>query len=173
MQQQQRLRTKTAALGGIMLALLVVTLFLASFVPGIELTLYAISSFYTAVMILETNGKGGGIFYVASGMLALLLIPNKAAVLPYLFFFGLYGIVKFYIEKIRRRPVEIFLKLVFFNISIGSGILLFKSAFLGNIQLPEYSNILLALGAQLMFLLYDYIFTLLIAFYRNRFSQRH
>ncbi len=173
MQQHQSLTTKTAALGGIMLALLVATLFLAGFVPGFELTLYAISSLYTAVMILETNSKGGGLFYVASGILALLLVPNKAAILPYLFFFGLYGIVKFYIEKIKIQPVEICLKLLFFNISIGSGILLFKGMFLSNIQLPEYSNILLALGAQLLFLLYDYIFTLLIAFYIRRFSKHH
>jgi uncharacterized membrane protein YedE/YeeE len=173
MQQQQRLRIKTTALGGIMLALSVVTLFLASFVPGFELTLYAVSSLYTAVMIMETRVKGGGLFYIASSILALLLVPNKAAVLPYLFFFGLYGIVKFYIEKIRKQPVEIILKLIFFNASIGSGILLFKAAFLGNIHLPEYSNILLVLGAQPLFLLYDYIFTLLIAFYKKRFSKGH
>jgi hypothetical protein len=120
MRQQQRLRTKTTALGGIMLALSVVTLFLASFVPGFELTLYAVSSLYTAVMIMETRVKGGGLFYIASSILALLLVPNKAAVLPYLFFFGLYGIVKFYIEKIRKQPVEIILKLVFqYSVSFG------------------------------------------------------
>ena len=48
-----------------MLALSVVTLFLASFVPGFELTLYAVSSLYTAVMIMETRVKGGGLFYIA------------------------------------------------------------------------------------------------------------
>ena len=101
------------------------------------------------------------------------LVTNKAAVLPYLFLFGLNGKVKFYIEKIRKQPVEIILKLVFFNASIGSGILLFKAAFLGNVHLPEYSNILLGLGAQPLFLLYDYIFTLLIAFYKKRFSKGH
>lgn len=112
---QQSMKTRTAALGGILLALSVATLFFASFVPGVELTIYAVSSVYTAIMIIETNSKGGGIFYIASGILALLLIPNKAAVLPYLFFFGIYGIVKYYIEKIGKLPVEICLKLLFFQ----------------------------------------------------------
>lgn len=169
---QQSMKTRTAALGGILLALSVATLFFASFVPGVELTIYAVSSVYTAIMIIETNSKGGGIFYIASGILALLLIPNKAAVLPYLFFFGIYGIVKYYIEKIGKLPVETCLKLLFFNISIGSGILLFKTVFLDNFRLPDYANVLLILGGQLLFLLYDHIFTLLISYYKRRFSER-
>ncbi len=169
---QLSMKTRTVALGGILLALSVATLFLASYVPGIELTIYAISSIYTAIMIIETNSKGGGIFYVASCILALLSVPNKAAVLPYLFFFGIYGIAKYFIEKVGKQPVEICLKLLFFNISIGSGILLFKTMFLSNFDLPDYANTLLILGGQLLFLLYDYIFTLLIAYYKRRFSKQ-
>ncbi|GAB1475427.1 hypothetical protein MASR2M70_02590 [Bacillota bacterium] len=154
-----------------MLALQMVTLFITGFVPGIELTLYALSSFYASVIIIETNIKAGILFYFASSLLAMLIIPNKSAVLPYIFFFGAYAIIKFFIEKIGKQIIEIPLKLLAFNICIGAGIILFKSAFLGNISLPEYSNMLLIPAAQLMFLLYDYIFTLLIAYYRRRFSK--
>lgn len=168
---QQSQKTKTAALGGILLALSTATLFLAGVIPGVELTLYAVSSVYTAIMILETNGKAGGLFYIASGLMALIILPNKAAVLPYLFFFGIYGVVKYYIEKIGKQPVEICLKLLYFNLSMGVGILLFRTLFLANFQLPDYGNYLLILGAQLVFLLYDYIFTLLIAFYKRRFPK--
>lgn len=164
-------RTKKVALGGLMLALQMATLFIAGFVPGIELTIYALSSLYAAIIIIETNISGGIIFYFASALLALLIIPNKAAILPYIFFFGIYAIIKFLIEKIGKQLIEIPLKLVFFNTSIGAGIILFESMFLGNINLPEYSRILLILGGQVLFLLYDYLFTLLIAFYRKRFSR--
>ncbi len=163
--------TKKVALGGVMLALQMATLFLAGFVPGIELTLYALSSLYAAIIIIETNISGGLLFYIASVLLALLIIPNKAAILPYIFFFGIYAVIKLLIEKIGKQLIEIPLKLVFFNTSIGAGIILFKSMFLGNINLPEYSNLLLVLGGQLLFLLYDYLFTLLVAFYKKRFSR--
>lgn len=163
--------TKKVALGGVMLALQMATLFLAGFVPGIELTLYALSSLYAAIIIIETNISGGLLFYIASVLLALLIIPNKAAILPYIFFFGIYAVIKLMIEKIGKQLIEIPLKLVFFNTSIGAGIILFKSMFLGNINLPEYSNLLLVLGGQLLFLLYDYLFTLLVAFYKKRFSR--
>jgi len=163
--------TKKVALGGVMLALQMATLFLAGFVPGIELTLYALSSLYAAIIIIETNISAGLLFYIASVLPALLIIPNKAAILPYIFFFGIYAVIKLMIEKIGKQLIEIPLKLVFFNTSIGAGIILFKSMFLGNINLPEYSNLLLVLGGQLLFLLYDYLFTLLVAFYKKRFSR--
>ena len=75
----------------------------ASFVQ--DLSDHAVSSLYTAVLIMETRVKGGGLF-LSPSILALLLVPNKAAVLPYLFF-RLYGIVKFYIEKSGNNPLRL------------------------------------------------------------------
>ncbi|NLY71878.1 MAG: hypothetical protein GX076_09425 [Clostridiales bacterium] len=163
--------TKSVALGGILLALSLVTIFLASMVPGAELTLYAISSFYVALLVLKTSAINGWIFYVASFLLALALVPNKLAVLPYGMFFGFYGIIKYYIEKLNNQALEIILKLVCFNIIWGLGLYFFKELLLGNINLPELSNIILIIGAQVMFLLYDYIYTLVIAYYQKRLSR--
>lgn len=168
--RRKLVNTKTVALGGVMLALLLMTLFLASFLPGVELTLYAISSVFTAIIILETNIKGGTLFYFASALMALALIPNKLAILPYLFLFGFYGILKYLIEKIAKLPIEIILKLLIFNISLGTGLFIFKEAFVANIRLPEYSNFILIIAGQFMFLLYDYIFSLIIGFYSRRFK---
>ena len=87
-------------LGGICLALTVISMYASSIVPGIELTLLAISSLFTAVMLIETGVGGALLLYGASLILGIALIPNKLAVLPYGFFFGYYGILKYYIEKI-------------------------------------------------------------------------
>jgi hypothetical protein len=163
--------SKTVALGGVLLALSLVTIFLAGIAPGAELTLYALSSFYVALLILKTSVINGLIFYVASFLLALVLVPNKLAALPYDMFFGYYGIIKFYIEKLDKQLLEIILKLVCFNIIWGIGIYFFKGLILGNINLPEFSNIVLIVGAQLMFLLYDYIYTLVIAYYQKHLSR--
>ena len=70
------------ALGGICLALTVIFLFGGSIVPGIELTLFAISSLFTAVMILETGVKGGVLLYAGAVLLGFAIIPNKLAMIP-------------------------------------------------------------------------------------------
>ena len=81
-------KTMKIALGGICLALTVIFLFGGSFVPGIELTLFAISSLFTAVMILETGVKGGVLLYAGAVLLGFAIIPNNLAMIPSAFFFG-------------------------------------------------------------------------------------
>lgn len=76
-------KTMKIALGGICLALTVIFLFGGSIVPGIELTLFAISSLFTAVMILETGVKGGVLLYAGAVLLGFAIIPNKLAMIPY------------------------------------------------------------------------------------------
>ena len=71
-------------LGGICLALTVISMYASSIVPGIELTLLAISSLFTAVMLIET-GVGG----------ALLL---------YDFIFS--GLINFYARRIRKKGLD-------------------------------------------------------------------
>ena len=88
-------KTFKIALGGICLACTVLFMFGASIVPGVELTLYALSSLFIAVMIIETGIKGGIGLYVAAILLGLLIVPKKLGILPYVCLFGLYGILKY------------------------------------------------------------------------------
>ena len=60
----ERSRTFKIAFGGICLALAVICMFGGSFIPGIDLTLFAVSSLFTAIMVIET-GVGGGILLFA------------------------------------------------------------------------------------------------------------
>ena len=166
-------KNRTIALGGVLLALSAASLFLASFVPGIELSLYAFSSFFTAAMIVEAGAKGGWTFYFASALLAFFLIPNKGAALMYAVFFGLYALVKFYIERIRKVPLEILLKLLFFSGAVFVLLYFFKELFLGAVAFPDkYPLWILFAAAALVFLLYDYVFTLIIEFYRRRIRKK-
>lgn len=81
----ERTKTFKIALGGICLALTLIFMFGASFVPGIELTLFAIASLFTAVMIIETGVGGGIMLYIGAALLGLILLPNKPAMVPYIF----------------------------------------------------------------------------------------
>lgn len=159
------------ALGGICLALTVVFMFSASIVPGVELTLYAISSLFIAVMIIETGVKGGIGLYAAAVLLGLLIVPNKVGVLPYACLFGIYGILKYYIEKIKNPVVQVLLKVAFFAAILFIGLVALKGLLLGGIKLPELPVALLIAAGVLFLLLYDVIYTLLIRMYRKRFKK--
>ena len=145
------------ALGGICLALTVIFLFGGSIVPGIELTLFAISSLFTAVMILETGVKGGVLLYAGAVLLGFAIIPNKLAMIPYAFFFGYYGIVKYYIEKLPGRWIQLALKTGLFAVLLSIGLIGFKKLLLGSIHLPDYPVWLLILAGIAIQLLYDYV----------------
>ena len=165
-----RISTKTVAMGGIFLALSIATLFAATTVPGVELTLYTISSFYVAFIILEISVDAGLIFYFASVIITFAVIPNKGALVPYTIFFGLYGIVKYFIENYIKfsQLVEIALKLLFCNIMFFIGFFFFSKMFLGTIHIPDVALPVMIVGAQVFFLVYDYIYTLVIGFYLKR-----
>lgn len=164
-------KTFKLALGGICLALSVVFMFGASFVPGVELTLYALSSLFIAVMIIETGVKGGILLYAAAVLLGLLIVPNKLGILPYACLFGIYGILKYFIEKIKNPILQVILKIVFFASVLSAAFFGFKGLLLGSVNLPDLPAAVLIAAGVVFLLLYDLIYTLLIRIYRKRFRK--
>lgn len=166
----ETLKTKKIVTGGLLLALSIATVFGATFVPGIELTLYALSSVYVAIMIIEFTPNTGWLFYFASVMLTFILVPNKAGVIPYTVFFGIYAMIKYYIENFKKfsQPIEIILKLVFCNAMFFFGVYFFGKIFTGSLQIPDVALPIIIIGAQVFFLAYDYVLTLVIGFYMKR-----
>lgn len=160
------------AFTGLMLALTIAMLFLAVLMPLNRLFFTAISSVFVAVVIMEIGIGYGWLFYIASSLLALLLIPMKSIALLYAAIFGIYGIIKGYIEKIHDRWIEVILKLLFFNLSL---FILYKiaAAFSPNeLNISgQWSVVLLWLAAQAAFLVYDYAYTLFLRLYHNRIRK--
>lgn len=161
--------TKVMALGGVLLALSVVCLYFASFIPGFEMTLYAVSSVLVAVMMIESKGRGGWLLYGAVSLISLMILPNKLGAVPYILFFGLYPVVKSYIERIQNTTLQLVVKfgaftvimLVLYKLTAG---LLFSGAVFDNVPFVG----LLAAG-EVFFFLYDMILSWLIGYYYRRF----
>lgn len=145
-----------------------VVLFIAGIIPGFELTVLALSGALVMIIVNEVNIKGGAAFYVAVTLLSFLIVPNKSILLMYAFVFGPYSVIKAVIEKyIHNKILEYILKLLAFNIMITLGFMLFKEAFFTGIGLPNYAWMLLLAGAEVMFILYDFILTFIIRFYER------
>lgn len=163
-------RGKIAALGGVLTALTVITLYIEAVTPVNKLSLYALSSFFISVVIIEAGGAAGWIFYAATCLLALFIVPDKVSLIPYAGFFGLYGLIKYYIEKLGRRVPELLLKLLFFNAFLAAAVLLINELVvdLVNIRLPWWA--LLAVF-EVVFVIYDYVYSLFIGYYTGRIKK--
>jgi len=162
-----RNRTLFMAKGGIITAIGVILIYLSNIIPGNKLFLLSIASCLIPVAVITTNLKNSFIIYFSTLILAFLMSGLTTAVIAYALFFGLYGIIKYYIEKIRKLPIEFLLKLLYFNISlfISYNILkLFTSSSL-NFKLSIY---ILIVGAELIFVFYDYFLTVMIVFINKR-----
>ncbi len=164
-------KTKKIALNGILGAVAVICLLLAVIMPTSRISLYALSSFFVAVSIIESGARAGWLFYAATSLLALIIVPDKLGIVPYAIFFGLYGIIKFYIEKLDRIVLEYILKFLFFNACMGIAVWAARDLFGFPVssKLPWWA---LIIALEVVFFIYDYVYTLFVAYYREKLRPK-
>ncbi|NMM61515.1 hypothetical protein HBE96_02125 [Clostridium sp. P21] len=147
--------------GGLLTAFGVICIYLSTVMPVNKLYLLAIASCIIPLSVVTTNIKNALIIYVSTCILSILICGIKVTVISYIIFFGLYGVLKYYIEKIRKMYIEILLKLAFFNMAMLSMFLIYKF-FFPNVLNLNISIYLVIIGSQFVFLIYDYVLTLFI-----------
>lgn len=157
--------SKKIAYGGILLALNIILLLLSNIIPMNTLFFMGASSLLIAIVIVEYGVKMGVAFYIASSILSFLVISNKAQWLLYIFTFGIYGLIKYLIERDRPLFIDLLLKLIFANIAIGGLYFILK----GIIFIPV--NIFTIVAFQMAFLIYDYAYTLFIDYYEKKLKK--
>jgi hypothetical protein len=155
------------AAGGVFSAIATLCLWFSTFVPVADLTasLFAGAAVYLAS---EHWGIRVGIpVFVVSGVIALLLVPDKTTVLTYLFLFGPYGFLKPLIEKIKfeRKSwkdavILYFMKIITAALLVFAGIVSFGELFVPQ-SVSGYAPPIVMLGALVVFLLYDRILTII------------
>ncbi len=162
------MKSKYIAESGLLVSLTLIILYGTSILPISTLSILTIASCLIPIAIIRTSVKSSILIYIASSILSFLLVPTNIAIY-YMLFFGLYGIIKYFIEKIRNFPIELLSKIIAFNILLTIIYLITKS-FLGIIP-PNIALWILWLAAQIIFLIYDYALTLAISFFLNKFNK--
>lgn len=157
--------SKKIAYTGILLALNIILLLLSNIIPINTVFFMGLASFLISIVIMEYGFKLGILFYIASSVLSFLVLPNKAQWVIYIFTFGIYGLIKYLVEKDRPFYIDILLKLVYANLIILSLYFMLK----GIIYIPI--NIFTILVFQFAFLIYDYVYTLFIDYYEQRIRK--
>jgi hypothetical protein len=162
-------KTSSLAKGGMYTALSLIMIYFANILPTSKLTFLAIAASIIPLSILTTDIKNSVAVFAATSILSLLLGLRGAAI-TYALFFGLYGFVKYFIEKLRKLPLELAIKLIFFNISFFSIYFIYKAMFLDIpvVKLPLY---LIIIVLEIAFIAYDYVMSIIITYINNRFVK--
>ena len=163
------MKAKDIALGGVLVALTIVTLYLTLLIPTNTIAIMTLASLYIPICLIRSNIKTSIFVYVASTIVSLFILPINYSIM-YALFFGIYGLVKHFIERLNKIPVEIAIKLVFFNVVLTIGLLTLE-LFGVNIDM-KFSVGIMYLLAQPVFLVYDYALSILITMYYKKFHKK-
>lgn len=154
--------SRKVAYGGILLALNIILLMLVNIVPINTLFLLALASLPVSIVIMEWGLKSGVAFSIGSIILGFIFMASKSQWIIYALTFGVYGIVKYFIETDRPIYMEYILKLLFANLIISVEYFLLKEF----VYIPV--NIITIISFEIIFLIYDYMYTSFIGYYKNK-----
>jgi hypothetical protein len=160
---------RAIALGGLLAGLALLLLAASALVPAADLTFLVLSALPVAIAVLELGyRRAAGVYLAAS--LASLAYPGLSLSFSFLFFFGLYPLVKAFAEQNWPRPFVLAGKLLISNLLILASVGLFlheailaQAASRGWWLIPALFGLL-----QLFILANDYILGRLIRFYLDR-----
>lgn len=130
----------------------------ANITPVLRITMYFVASVFVMGIMIERMTAAAIVSFIVVLFLGFLLVPNKTGMLPYLLFFGHYGIFKYFVDADRRSAAGMIKKLIYFN--VGAVLIYFQTGDWITEQFPfavPWWGLLIA--GELIFLLYDWIFT--------------
>ena len=155
-----------------MIAYSVVALFVGSLLPTGQLGFAALASLFGIAAVIEAGLKGGISVFICSLILGFILTTDKNTAILYGMFFGYYPIVKYFAEKVPIRPLEWIIKLAVLNIALTAIIEIFKNLIFAVQNLTE-SLLVVYLGANVVFIIFDLGVTRAMSFYIKRLSVKH
>ncbi|MGM9613768.1 MAG: hypothetical protein ACI3XZ_09685 [Butyricicoccus sp.] len=161
------------AYGGILTALSIVLLVLASVSPGSGWGLCISAGMLPAIPLAHRQVRLGIHVYLVTALLALLIVPGKRFAIGYTMLFGVYPLVKYVIERLHCLPLEWLCKLAYAGCIEGFLLYLLR---LGMISLTghaaEMPHGALTLAFLTAFVCYDILFSKIIALFRVLFRDR-
>ena len=168
---RMRNTARKVTLSAVLAALSLVFLYLAGFAPTGKVGLVAAAGLFPAAAVISFGFSAGVLSYLGTGILSLILLPDKGMALLYILFFGLYPMLKGKIEQFRRLPVELGIKFLVCNLILTVMLLFFGTVFFRAVPLGQYSRLVLYLICNVAFFAYDYGFSKVIGFYIQRVDR--
>ncbi len=154
-----------AALGSALMAV-------GAVIEVLDMALAAFASLLIVIIILEVGSPYPWLVWLSTSLITYICFPGSTVWLMYLTF-GVFPILKYYIERLRRLfwfP----LKLIYVNACIIA--LAFLCELIFGLPLFEVDNILIRIGLYLVlnvaFFAYDRLITLFVRLYNEKYRHR-
>ncbi len=166
------------ALGGIVSALCLLTMFLAGIIAPLYIVFPMISGCLMMIIATEVSRGWAALTYIAVSLLSLLVTFDKEAALLFILFFGHYPILRLYLQKIRFGLLRRILKFLIFNGCILAYFFITVYVFGLDQMLEEmgdfgkYGSLIMLVLADVIFILYDLNLDIFYNSYHQRFMSR-
>lgn len=175
-------KSSKVALCGMIAALCTLLMFMTGVFPFATYAMPVLAGLLMVAVAVETGASWAFTLYGAVSILSFLLTPDKEAMLMFIMFFGHYPITKFWLEKIKLKPLALLCKLLCFNFCIVIAYLLIIFVF----RIPDiltefgdfgkYSVYIMFVLDNILFFVYDFALTQImnayIYFFRPKFLRR-
>lgn len=166
------------ALGGIVAALCLVTMFLAGVIPVLFLVLPGIAGILLMIIVAEVSIGWAFLTYLAVSLLSLFITFDKEAALIFIMFFGHYPILRFYIQKLPLKALRLVVKLAIFNLCILA--YFYVTVYILGLteileefdEIGKYGGYIMLGVSDLVFLLYDFDLDFMYALYNKRLMPK-
>lgn len=168
------MKTYKIALGGIISALCLLTMFMTGIFPALSILLPMISGIFMMIMVSEISIGWAFLTYISVSLLSLILTFDKESVLLFIMFFGHYPIIRFIINRIKSKALRTAVKISVFNICVitffmFTTYILKLTAFLEEIKsFGKYGIPAILIFVNIIFILYEYNLNIFYEFYQKK-----
>ena len=165
--------TKKITISAMMVALGTAFMLIGSVIEALDLTVCALASLIVVFVYLEIGSHYPWLVWICTSLCTALIYSGSIVWVEYLLVFGVYPLLKAYIEKLPRWSWWL-LKLVFINAEIW-GIFAVAEFLIGVPFFGEETMIMKAALYVLMnvaFAAYDMFITVMVRLYYDKFRRR-
>lgn len=166
--------SKVIAYSGVATALSVVMLFLGSIFWVLGYTMPLVASLVMIILLDSISQKSALLTFVSTSVISFILLNDKECVLLYVLFFGYYPLIRDKINDIKPKSLSYLLKFVTFNAAMVLTQILCVYVF-GipfDDMLGKWGIVAFALCLNLVFAVFDKLYTLLLKLYRIKLKKK-
>lgn len=166
--------SKVIAYSGVATALSVVMLFLGSIFWVLGYTMPLVASLVMIILLDSISQKSALLTFISTSIISFILLNDKECVLLYILFFGYYPLIRDKINDIKPKFLSYLLKFITFNAAMVLTqvlcVYIFGIPF--DDMLGKWGIVLFVLCLNLVFVVFDKLYTLLLKLYRIKLKKK-
>lgn len=166
--------SKVIAYSGVATALSVVMLFLGSIFWVLGYTMPLVASLVMIILLDSISQKSALLTFISTSIISFILLNDKECVFLYILFFGYYPLIRDKINDIKPKFLSYLLKFITFNAAmvLTQVLCVYVFGIPFDDMLGKWGIVLFVLCLNLVFFVFDKLYTLLLRLYRIKLKKK-